>query len=185
MVENMPYLLKHIVNIAQPSLNNGITPPAQLKAQCYPQQIIIHPTSTDPNKNWPAKKFIKLAHLLKQHHYQPIFCVSPQERPSWEQYLPKAFDLPEFHSIDDLVTMVYQAGLFVGNDSGTGHLASCLGLPTFTLTRLPTGRSQLWRPGWGNNYLMTPPGIWGNTLRKHYWQYLLNVGRVYRTIIRP
>lgn len=119
------------------SKENGLTPPSSLIHKKYPKRVAIHPGSSDPYRNWPLKRFRKVATFLQQKGYDPIFCDN----------------LP---SLEDLASFLYESGAFIGNDSGPGHLASCLKIPSLII-----GTSHkhllLWRPGWLPPKVITPP----------------------------
>lgn len=66
----------------------------------------------------------------------------------------------------------------IGNDSGIGHLASCLGLPTITITK-STSKHYRWRPGWGKNRLINAP-FQAKWHQKYFWQFFISVNRVYK-----
>lgn len=130
------------------SKENGLIAPKGLIPHRFPKRIAIHPTSASLEKNWPKEKFLKLAKQLKQKGYDPVFTVSPEECGQW--------DAPLFRTLADLASFLYESGGFIGNDSGTGHLASYLHLPCLTLGK-DQRHLKLWGPGWGKSKIITPP----------------------------
>ena len=74
----------------------------------------------------------------------------------------------------------------IGNDSGVGHLASCLGIPTLTICRSQMA-ANFWRPGWSKGAVITPPAwvpnLKGLRLRDQHWQKFISVKKVYKTFI--
>ena len=147
MVANVVAGLKTLFSIDAAAGLNGLTPPAGLIFQKHPKRIAIHPTSSLQTKNWPRKKFLKVASWLKKNGYEPVFITAPSERDQWGS--------PLFPSLEELASFLYESGAFLGNDSGPGHIASYLNLP-----HLIIGRSEkamkLWRPGWHPGHVITP-----------------------------
>jgi ADP-heptose:LPS heptosyltransferase len=125
-VENLYLFSKHILQLPNATRSNGIVIPKGVTPQKYPKKVVIHPTSSRPGKNWPKKKFIALAELLRKEGFDPFFVVGPKEKEDWPESV-------SYTSLSHLFTLVCESGYMIGNDSGIGHLASCLGLPTLTL----------------------------------------------------
>ena len=177
VVDNLEQACKIQLGLSHYGRENGIVPPKKLTWRAHPGRVVLHPMSADPKKNWPAKKFIKLSLLLKKEGFEPIFCVSPKERETWIDLVAEK-ELPLFPTVEDLAAFVYESGALIGNDSGVGHLASALKIPTLTLFARKS-YAQLWRPGWGiGSVVAPPPFLLGNRLKQKYWKELLTVGRV-------
>lgn len=162
------------------SKKNGMLIPENARA--HPKRVVLHPMSSRPGKNWPFEKYIALAKRLEQAGYEPVFILTPDEK----QTLPPLsfFPAPDFSSLEDMVEFVSASGSMIGNDSGIGHLASCLGLPTVTLCRSRI-TAQFWRPGWAPGALVLPPSwlpnLKGLRLRDRYWKQTITVSRVFHT----
>jgi heptosyltransferase-3 len=86
-------------------------------------------------KNWPAEKFISLAVKLKDNGYGPVFTVSPTEREEWLEHPNCRFHVPCFSSLSQLADFYQDARLLIGNDSGSAHLASYVGMPRVQILR--------------------------------------------------
>ena len=162
---------------------NGILLPKNLIYRKFPKRIVIHPTSRDPKRNWSQAKFINLAHKLKKKKYEVCFSLSPEEQKEWEFVKLQGFHLINSPTLRALANYLYESGFFIGNDSGTGHLASNLSIPTLTLSGNPK-RIGLWRPDWYHGEICTPKlplpnlkGI-GLSLRDNYWQNFLTTKQV-------
>jgi heptosyltransferase III len=83
--------------------------------------IAMHPFSGSPSKNWPLDRFETLTSQLPL----PVrFCVSP------EQTYPGAVQIENLY---ELACWIATATLYVGNDSGTTHLAAAVGTPVVVL----------------------------------------------------
>lgn len=163
------------------SKDNGLKLPTG-RYRSHQKRILIHPTSKDPKrKSWSQEKFIQLADRLKKQGYQPVFCVAPDERADWEEL--QEIPLPHFSNLQEVATFLYESAFFIGNDSGIGHLASNLHIPTLTLVG-NRKKAPLWRPDWTLGRVVTPPfslpnwkGI-GLPLRDIYWKETLSIKRV-------
>ena len=163
--------------------SNGACPPAGLVHRKERKQVVIHPMSSDPNRIYSSGRFVKTARLLKKQGYRPIFAVSRDEYGFWEDVLRGEFPLPSFPTLKELAEIVYESGFFVGNESGTSHLASCLDIPTLVIAG-NTKRMEMWRPGWYPGKVTTPPKWVPNVkwarLRTHKWQYFISPNKVIR-----
>lgn len=180
MVDNLQKICRTRLSLPHCEKQNGIIAPQGFSWHSHSHRIVIHPMSTDLKKNWPAAKFIELANRLEKQGFAPYFCVSPDERVEWIKQVPET-QLPSFATVHDLAGFVFESGSMIGNDSGIGHLASALNIPTLSLFARKS-YSQLWRPGWGLGMVVTPPGILpGARLKQRYWKYLLSIRRVLRS----
>lgn len=166
------------LKVQKASMENGITLPNHICKKKYPKRVIFHPTSSRPGKNWPESKFIETARLLKDQNYDPIFILSKEEKNNWPS-MP--FSAPEFDSLSDVADFIAESGGMIGNDSGIGHLASSLGLPTVTICRSKM-TSDFWRPAWAPNKVVLPPpylpNLKGLRLRDKYWKQAISVSKV-------
>lgn len=145
MVDNVALATTHFFGSC--SKENGLMPPKGLIHRRFPKRVAIHPTSTSLEKNWPKEKFLKLAGQLSQRGYEPVFTLAPNESEQW--------NAPLFQTLSDLASFLYESASFIGNDSGTGHLASYLNLPYLILGQDPA-HLKLWGPGWGKGKIITP-----------------------------
>ena len=84
------------------------------------------------------------------------FSVSPKEHAEWLFVKKKGIDLPYFRSLSETAAYLYESGFFIGNDSGLGHLASNLGIPTVTVAGKASS-IKLWRPDWHIGKVVAPP----------------------------
>lgn len=145
------------------------------------RQVVIYPGSSTESKNWTPKKFVELAQELILEGIEPIFCLSPSEAPDWlwvdyEEGIPIHISL----SLEDAANLLYTAGCFIGNDSGLGHLASLLHIPTISLFAQKK-QSRFWRPSWGPGRVITPIFPLPSMVQKKYWRQLLSTRQVVQT----
>lgn len=105
-------------------------------------EVVIHLGSGSPTKCWPAANFHALASALQKRGWHVALLCGPVER---ERQLSVG-DLPALHPPDlrSLAGLLAKAALFIGNDSGPGHIAAAVGTPTLTLFG-PTD-PRLWAP---------------------------------------
>jgi len=87
-------------------------PPSRLPAPV--RRLAIHPGAAQTVRRWPRDRFEVIGTRL---HARGI-------EVEW---------LPEHGDLDALLDRLTEADAFIGNDSGPGHLASLLGVPTFTI----------------------------------------------------
>lgn len=178
--------LSMVANLSISSSHNGITPPAGLYPKIYQQRVLIHPTSTQSQKNWTPSSFMKLGHKLRHHGFFPHFVVSPQERHEWEWVQKERFPLVTPDTLSDLAALIYESGWVIGNDSAAGHLASNLGIPTLIIASDPK-RLRLWRPGWKESTLLFPPSylpnLKGCRLKEKHWQWWIRPQKVLKTFL--
>jgi ADP-heptose:LPS heptosyltransferase len=160
-----------------PFAHNGIRPPPHLQRQRYANRVVIHPVASNAFKTWPLQKFVALARWLKAHGLAPCFVVPPADAQGWRISAPD-IEIAAFDDLADVAALLYESGWFVGNDSGIGHLASALGLPTLSLFPR-AGLARRWRPGWGNNIVALPLPVMPITkLKERFWKPLLPLSRV-------
>ncbi|MBM3208460.1 MAG: glycosyltransferase family 9 protein, partial [Chlamydiae bacterium] len=177
-VENLEMFCREILNLEFFSKSNGIIATKNLKHRKYIKRIIIHPTSSRDGKNWPKEKYIQVMQKLLKKGLDPKIIVHGSEREEWKEYLEFC---PEFTSLSELSAYVYESGVMIGNDSGIGHLASCLGIPTVTICRSKMA-SLFWRPSWSEGIVLYPssivPNIKGLRWRDKYWKSFVFVPQV-------
>lgn len=102
-------------------------------------QIIIHPGSGAPIKCWPEAQFRALADALRARGWDAAFLCGPVEiARGLTTDIVQAPDLPA------LASLLARAKLFIGNDSGPGHIAAAVGTPTLSLFG-PTD-PRIWAP---------------------------------------
>lgn len=180
MVENIAKATSKLLKLAGVSRNNGLTPLPSLSHRKYSNRIVIHPTSSQTEKNWPAKKFIALAAKLKKQGFAPVFAVSVKEYAEWSSFIQQRYELPTLASLSDLASLVYESGYVIGNDSLIGHLASNMQIPSIIVAN-EEKRMRLWRPGWLKGEVITPSLFWQKwsfSSKEKHWGSLISVRKV-------
>lgn len=180
--DNLKRFCERELKLPKTTKECGIVPPVGITPRAHPKRIIIHPTSSRPGKNWLPERFDQLANQLIKRGYEPVFVVGPNERPDWERWNP-----PAFSTLSEVAAFVAESGGMIGNDSGIGHLASALGLPTVTLCRSRLA-GNFWRPSWAPGTILYPPpfipNLKGLRLRDRYWKELISVRRTLSALLQ-
>jgi heptosyltransferase-3 len=184
IAENLRIVCEKVLNLPKITKSNGFIPLLGLIHHKYPKRVVIHPTSARPTRNWPKEQFVKLALHLKEEGYQLTFVPGGvKEQEEWSDVKDLGFEVPSFFSLDALARYIYESGYLIGNDSGLGHLASALGVPTLTLCRRKAW-ANMWAPSFHRGVVITPssliPNIRGFRFRDLYWKKFISVGKVLR-----
>jgi hypothetical protein len=181
LVDNLNLFCKNILNLETCTKNNGIILPEGVAPRKYPKRVILHPTSSRPGKNWPKEKYLTLSAELKKRGFSPCFILTPEEKKEWTDV-----DAPPLASLDEMARYVVESGYMIGNDSGIGHLASLLGLPTVTICR-NRETAAFWRPAWSSGAILYPPAwvpnLKGLRWRDKHWKKWVGVGRVLKAFL--
>ena len=174
-VDNLYVFCKDLLKLPILTKGNGIVIPDRLQPKRFDKRVIFHPTSSRPGKNWARVKFLELGRMLIDEGYHPVFILTQEERQGWDT---GNMDAPSFDTLSDLAAFISESGYMIGNDSGIGHLASCLGLPTLTICRSRQS-ARFWRPAWTAGEVITPsvliPNLKGLRLRDQHWKKWITV----------
>ncbi|TAK97463.1 MAG: glycosyltransferase family 9 protein [Verrucomicrobia bacterium] len=93
--------------------------------------ILVHTGAGQPIRVWPLERYRLLVQQLRADGFTVLLACDPDQRDWWRQAGEPEVQTPE--TVAQLLALVDRAGVFVGNDSGPGHLAAACGLPTFTV----------------------------------------------------
>lgn len=183
-VDNLYSYCQDVLKLNVATKSNGIVIAASVIPRKHSQRVIIHPTSSRPGKNWPMLKFISLSKQLKDKGFEPVFVLTEEERKEWPS---DQINAPRFASLSDLAAYICESGYMIGNDSGIGHLASCLGLPTLIICRSLLA-ANFWRPAWSCAAVVTPaswiPNVKGLRWRDVHWKKWVGISKVLNRFIR-
>lgn len=120
------------------------------KGRCG-KRIIVAPGAGSIEKRWPLAGFVQVAAELEKRGLNPLILLGPAEGdlqaelkkcPVWHGPIVKPAAFRE------LVSALESAAGYIGNDSGVGHLAAFLGLPTLVI--FGPSDPVRWRP-FGNH----------------------------------
>jgi ADP-heptose:LPS heptosyltransferase len=100
-------------------------------------KTVIHPGARRISRRWPPASFAQIANLLKRYYGADIILVSaPEERELLEE-VGKSVDgdvIKLSHlSLIQLAALIKKCDLYIGNDTGTSHLAAGTGIKIVTL----------------------------------------------------
>ncbi|HSW72341.1 MAG TPA: glycosyltransferase family 9 protein [Chlamydiales bacterium] len=187
IIEGYRLFCEEILHLAKTTKENGIIAPLHLKYRKHPKRICLHVASSRPSKNWPIEKFVKLALHLKEKGFDPVIIPGgPKEWKEYEWLVEQGFSVPFFQTLEEAASYLYESGYLIGNDSGLGHLASSMGIPTVTISRRKSN-ARFWRPNWAPGKIVTPhvliPNISGWRLRDRKWQSFISVNKVEKAFI--
>lgn len=183
-VENLYTYCKDILKFAVVTKSNGIVIPKGIAPRRFEKRVVIHPASSREGKNWSREKYLELSGWLKSEGYTLSMILTQKERQGWDL---KGIDAPIFIDLFEIASYVSESQYMIGNDSGIGHLASCLGLPTVTICRSAQA-SKFWRPAWARGEVVTPsawiPNLKGLRLRDKHWKKWISVEKVLKSFNR-
>jgi heptosyltransferase III len=100
------------------------------------EAVVIHPGSGKAQKCWPVERFTELARRLAAKGKVRVLLgeVEAAKWPrAWGKALAAVAEVRRPQTLLDLHREIAAARVFVGNDSGPGHLAAILGVPTVSL----------------------------------------------------
>jgi heptosyltransferase-3 len=91
---------------------------------------VIHPTAAASYKTWDATGFLEIArHIRDQHGLDPIFIGSATD----DMGPFKSFECLTGAPLEAIKSLLSEAKLFVGNDSGPAHIAAAFDVPLVVL----------------------------------------------------
>ncbi len=159
MVDNVGVALRELFHLKS-STDNGFRAPPNLIHRKYSSRVAIHASSGDPHRNWD--KFDQVANLLRSSGLAPEF-------------------LPQFPTLEELTSFIYESGYFIGNDSGPGHIASLLKIPHLIIGK-EEKHLRHWRPGWGYGGVVVPPKWLTNfKFLRNRWKRFITTKSVIKT----
>ncbi len=181
--DNLVAFCKNLLKLGRVEKTNGLKPPSDLTKRVHHRRVVIHPTSSREGKNWPKEKYIQLCKKLRLKGFDPAFILSPEESLSWPEVQEW---IPPLEGLDETASFIYQSGYMIGNDSGIGHLASCLGIPTITICR-SAKTIAFWKPSWAQSRVIHPsswiPNLKVFRLRDRFWKKFITVKAVEKAFI--
>lgn len=109
-----PHRAAHWAALAD-TLGWALPPPTVVATARPPRRVVLHTGSGHPVRQWPAARFAEIAARLHAAGCRVTVLDDGLQ------------------GLDTLMDQLAAADLFIGNDSGPGHLAAALGVPTFTI----------------------------------------------------
>lgn len=114
------------LNLKMPSREEIQAPPGPRG-----ETVVIHTGAGQPVKVWPLERYRNLVARLRGTDYTVLVLCDAEQQQWWLAAGEKDVTVPR--SVEELSATFGQAGAFIGNDSGPGHVAALSGVPTFTL----------------------------------------------------
>lgn len=90
---------------------------------------VFHPFASQPDKTWPAERFMAVARHLSETGVEPVFIAGPAD----EIGAFRQFQVHHAVSLRAVKNLMAGAQLFIGNDSGPAHIAAAFGVPSVVL----------------------------------------------------
>ena len=110
--------------------------------------VAIQPGSGSPEKCWPLESYLKLIEDIHAAGHRCKVLLGEVELDRWSaqeiRRIESATEAAHPATYSDLLAELSTSSAFIGNDSGPGHLAGIIGLPTVILFG-PTDPA-IWRP---------------------------------------
>lgn len=139
------------------------------------RRVAIFPTTPHEKKNYSPTGFRWLARRLRALGWTVEFVGLPAERNKLAALYPD-FTVRSFPNIGQLVEFLAGCAVVISNDSGGGHLASLMGLRSFTITRKHA--EFVWRPGFNARNQVLAPVINFKLLGRYIWRPFIPVWRI-------
>lgn len=181
MVENLVRFCEEDLHLTRCKKGNGIQIPPNWVYRKNPKRIIIHPTSSVKERNWPEKKYKKLYQSLEKQGWKPLIVMTEKEKKEFSPYFCDGIEVVAGKTLYQVAKLIYESEYFIGSDSGLGHLASNLGISTVTIFAVKR-KKNLWLPGWAKGLPACSLPILPNwkflRLQNHFWHHFLSVSRV-------
>lgn len=186
LVVNLLSFLKQELKLKNLVQENGMRAPLFLNYRKFSNRIVVHPTSTNIERNWPLKKYFKVVKKLQKKGFEIAFILTREERKEYLFLESSGILIPAFKDLEETAAYIYESGFMLGNDSGIGHLASSLKIPTFTI--FTSKRKQnFWKPDLFFSEGIAPlsifPNFKGFKFRERFWKELILPSCVYKKFI--
>ncbi len=138
MAAAMFHLGVPITEIPRASLPVSTSTSANVPSVPY---AVIHPFAATPEKTWPAANFLELARYIRRSlGLEPVFIGAGGEDVSRFQRFQTVAGAP----LAEVIRLVSEAALFIGNDSGPAHMAASFGVPE--LIFFGPSDHEIWSP---------------------------------------
>ena len=91
----------------------------------------MHSGAGQPVRVWPLERWQRIVQHLRQDCWLVQVACDPSQEQWWLDHGETGVTAPG--NVKVLLNLLAGAQVFLGNDSGPGHLAALCGLPTFTI----------------------------------------------------
>lgn len=112
------------------------------------EYVLLHPGSGSPEKNWPLERYISLAEGLNRDGHEVRATIGEVEAERWSKndiaMLEGVARVTRPATYVELWREIAKAKLVVTNDTGPGHLAGIVGVPTLAV--YGSTNPAVWKP---------------------------------------
>jgi len=119
-------VLGRALDLNLPNSRSIALPPRRHKGD-----VLVHSGAGQPIRVWPLERYQALIAKLRTAQHTVTVACDPDQRDWWVRAGETQVATPK--TVKELLGLIDQARVFIGNDSGPGHLAALCGVPTFTL----------------------------------------------------
>jgi ADP-heptose:LPS heptosyltransferase len=93
-------------------------------------EILVHTGAGQSVRVWPLERYRNLINGLRRKNFHVQVACDPDQENWWRAAGEQEVAVPRGAQ---LIALIEKAAIFIGNDSGPGHLAAFCGVPTFTI----------------------------------------------------
>jgi ADP-heptose:LPS heptosyltransferase len=93
--------------------------------------VLVHSGAGQPIRVWPLERYQAIVQRLRAAGRHVLVACDPAQTGWWRAAGEARVATPQ--TVNELLALIDQAGVFVGNDSGPGHLAAFCGVPTLSI----------------------------------------------------
>ena len=127
--------------------------------------VLVHPGASGPRKRWRADYFSRLISQLIDRSQQVLLCEGPLDTETVDEVVSGLPDdqvakLLRRVGVDNLLglaAVVQRCSLYIGNDSGIGHLSAAAGVATLSIFTATDPR--VWAPRGPRVKVLVRPGV--------------------------
>ena len=113
------------LGLAVPPIQQAVVPVSRRRGN-----ILIHSGAGKLLRVWPLDRLQGLIKRLRGEGYGVQVACDPEQSGWWRDHGEAGVQVPT--TLQEWLQLVKAAGAFIGNDSGPGHVAGYMGVPTFT-----------------------------------------------------
>lgn len=108
---------------------------------------LMHPAAAFDTKQWAPQNFARVVEHLAERGIRTVAVVTAKERPTLDK-LVAAASVPitglDDCTLPEITALASKARMFIGNDSGIGHIAAAAGAPVAVI--FGSSNVDHWRP---------------------------------------
>lgn len=93
--------------------------------------VFIHTGAGQSIRVWPLERYRNLVAWLRGKNYRVIVACDLDQRDWWLRTGETEVSTPK--TVNELLSLIDDSTVFIGNDSGPGHLAAFCGVPTLSI----------------------------------------------------